>query len=103
MSYQVTFATTRIEKIFHQSLDAIPNKKLREQIMYEIEELAENPKPYPPSPRLKQAVQIFSQCANFRLYVGGKKYRVLYDVNDKERIVYIIALKPRQTNTYKSK
>ncbi|MBF0254206.1 MAG: type II toxin-antitoxin system RelE/ParE family toxin [Candidatus Omnitrophica bacterium] len=98
MNYKVVFASPRIGKEFGRALEAIPQKSVRDEIMYKVEELAENPKPFPPNPKLQGAIPIFGQLAQYRIKVG--RYRIFYDVNDRTLTVYVIALRIRDDKTY---
>ena len=82
---------------------AVPNnvvkqiKKLpredREALLGAIEGLAAEPRP-PGSIRLK-----VRDLGEFRLRVG--RFRVFYDVDDGQRALFILAVKPRNEKTYK--
>lgn len=69
--------------------------------MEAIEELADNPYPYGERPfkKLRPPVQFYQFTAQYRVRIGN--YRVLYDVDDKRKTVWILALRKRGKRTYK--
>ncbi len=101
MKYQVKFPNHSIEKNFEKVLSKISPASIQEEIMGEIEKLADNPRPYgiKPFKKLKPPIQLYQYIAQYRLRIGD--YRVLYDVDDERKIVWILALKKRSENTYK--
>ena len=84
---------------FYGSLKSIPNKNTRDSIMTAIRDLAGDPKPFPPNPKLDMPITISSRVAQYRIVVGD--YRIFYDVNDALKKVYIIALRLRNEKTYR--
>ncbi len=101
MKYLVKFPIKRIEKNFRQFLSSIPKKSIKEKIMDEVEKLANNPRPFSKKSftQLKPPIQIKQFVAQYRLRIGN--YRVLYDVDDEKRTVWIYALRKRKEGTYK--
>lgn len=69
--------------------------------MEKIEKLADNPRPFAEKPflKLKPPIQFYQFTAQYRLRVGD--YRILYDVDDERKIVWILALRIRSEKTYK--
>ena len=101
MIYRVCFPGGSIEKRFHRALSQIPQVNLQERIMEEVEKLSENPYPYGKKSfrTIDPPVKFYRSTARYRLRVGD--YRILYDVDDKKRIVWIFALRRRGRKTYK--
>jgi mRNA-degrading endonuclease RelE of RelBE toxin-antitoxin system len=98
-TYKILFPSKKIAGKFKDTLNKIPNAKLRKQISEEIFKLAETPRP-DRIPKIKPPLQIFYKyTAQYRLRV--KDYRVLYDIDDKSRIVWILVLRKRSEKTYK--
>jgi len=101
MKYKVRFPNSSIEKKFDKALSRISQVKLKDGIIEAVEKLADNPCPYGKKPfrKLKPPVQFYQFTAQYRIRIGD--YRVLYDVDDERRIVWILALRRRGKRTYK--
>ncbi len=84
---------------FQAALTAIPNKALRTNIETHVQELAKNPRPFPPNPKLALPIPMAGLLAQYRLVISG--YRVFYDVSDDLKKVTIIALRKRDEKTYR--
>ena len=97
MSYSVRFPTEAIEKKFRKSLETVSLPKLREEIMQAVETLANNPRPFG-EPKIKPPLLVYQFTAQYRFRV--RNWRILYDVDDKSRIVWILALRKRNERTY---
>lgn len=74
----------------------IPSK-IQDEIMEEIESLADNPRPSG-EPKLKPPLVVYQYAAQYRLKI--RNYRVLYDVDDKQRIVWVFTVRKRNERTY---
>ena len=96
MKYSVRFPSEVIEKKFHKALEIIP-PKIQDEIMEGIEGLADNPRPSG-EPKLKPPLIVYQYAAQYRLKI--RNYRVLYDVDDKQRIVWIYDVRKRNERTY---
>ncbi len=96
MKYTIKFPSKTIEKKFEKELDEL-SAEIIEALYDEIEKLADNPRPSG-EPKLKPPIDVFSHTAQYRLRKG--RFRVLYDVDDKKKIVYILALRKRNERTY---
>ena len=103
MKYKVKFPNRSTEKKFGKVLSKISQIGIQEQIMEAVEKLADNPRPYGKKPfkKLKPPLQFYQFTAQYRIRIGN--YRVLYDVDDKRKIVWILALRKRSEKTYRSK
>ncbi|MCX5686480.1 MAG: type II toxin-antitoxin system RelE/ParE family toxin [Candidatus Omnitrophica bacterium] len=97
MRYEVKFPSNSIAKKFEKALNGISPKELRDKVGKETLSLADNPRPYG-KPKIKPPLEVYSYVAQYRLRIGD--YRVLYDVDDKRRIVWILALRKRNERTY---
>ncbi len=98
MKYEVRFPSESIEKKFLKALKDIHPKEIQEEIQAKTLALASNPRPYG-EPKIKPPLDVYSYVAQYRLRIGD--YRVLYDVDDRRRIVWILALRRRNERTYK--
>lgn len=101
MKYEVKFPNHSIEKKFEQALSKIPNINIRDEIMDAVENLAVEPRPFGKKPfkKLKIPVQFYQFIAQHRIRI--RDHRVLYDVDDNRQIVWILALRKREENTYR--
>ena len=69
--------------------------------MQAIEDLQSDPRPFGAKlfKQLNPPVELSQYVAQYRLRVGN--YRILYDVDDHRRIVWIFALRKRNEGTYR--
>ena len=98
MSYRVSFSSVSGEKKFEKALEDVFPSKLRLEIMKTIEALAVQPRPHGVL-KLTPPLHLYDFIAHHRVRIG--RYRVLYDVDDKRKIVWILALRKRDEKTYK--
>ena len=96
MKYSVKFPTNSLAKKFTKALQTVSPKELQEDIKKKILALDDNPRPYG-EPKIKPPVEVYSYVAQYRLRVGN--YRVLYDVDDQRKVVWIFALRKRNERT----
>jgi mRNA-degrading endonuclease RelE of RelBE toxin-antitoxin system len=97
--YSVRFPSESLEAKFTKALAAVPHINLRLKIASEIEKLGNDP--YPAGKKFKSLrppLYLFQRTATCRLRVGD--YRVLYDVDETSKIVWILALRLRSEHTY---
>lgn len=101
MKYKTLFPTQSIPAKFAKTLSKIPQVKIQNEIKERVEGLTIEPRPFGKKPfkKLKPPVQFYEMAAQYRIRVGD--YRVLYDVDDKKKIVWILALRKRSEKTYK--
>lgn len=101
MKYAVKFPNHSLEKNFEKALLKIHPVSLQEQIMQEVQKLAGNPRPFGEKPfkKLKPPIQLSQYVAQYRIRIGD--FRVLYDVDDEKKVVWILALRRRSGKTYK--
>jgi len=69
-----------------KEIEAIPGKKLRQQIIQRIGQLAENPRP--------PGCQKLSGYDRYRIRQGS--YRIVYGIEDDELVVYIVKVGHRK-------
>ena len=98
--YRVVFPNASFEKRFNKTIAKIPNP-IRQSVLDKIELLALNPRPSEAAffKRLNPPVEVFSMTAYYRLRINN--YRILYDVDDTAKTVWILDLRKRNELTYK--
>lgn len=97
MGYDVKFPTSSLVKKFTKALDDVSPKELQEEIRRKVLALSDDPRPHG-EPKIKPPIEVCNYVAQFRLRVGN--YRVLYDVDDKKKTVWVFALRKRNERTY---
>jgi len=97
MRYKVKFPTSSLAKKFTKALKIVSPKELQKEIKEKVLALGDNPRLHG-EPKIKPPVEVYSYVAQFRLRISN--YRVLYDVNDKHRTVWVFALRKRNERTY---
>ncbi|MFH1189650.1 MAG: type II toxin-antitoxin system RelE/ParE family toxin [Candidatus Omnitrophota bacterium] len=95
--YKVKFPNTSIERKFYKELNVVQPKVLQDEIIDVTLSLAGDPRPKG-EPKIKPPLEVYSYTAQYRISI--KNYRVLYDVNDKIKTVWILALRKRNERTY---
>ncbi len=100
MSYTARFSHTIIEKRFWKEVSLLP-QQTQEEVLQGIHGLEQNPRPFGQKPfkQLPPPVYIYDEAARYRIRIGN--YRVLYDVDDVRKIVWVIALRKRNEATYR--
>jgi len=100
MKYGVLFPNNSIQNKFEKILSKI-HKSIQNEIIEAIEGLADNPRSFGKRPfkKLKPPIQFYQFTAQYRIRI--RDYRVLYDVDDAKKIVWILALRKREEKTYK--
>lgn len=100
MKYSVRFPTASLEDKFYKVLLKI-NRKIQEEIMNQTAVLADNPYPCGKKifKRLSPPIKLLQYTAQYRLRIGD--YRVLYDVDEQKKIVWVFVLRKRNEDTYK--
>lgn len=101
MKYEVKFPSHSTQEKFEKILLKIPQVNIREEIMSSVEKLGLNPRPFGEKSfkKLKPPIQFYEFTAQYRLRVSD--YRVLYDVDDTRKVVWILALRKRSEKTYR--
>ena len=102
MKYTACFPAPSIQKGFQKVLEDILPKDLQEAMMKAVEALEENPRPFGRKffKTISPPVEFYEHVAHYRIRIGD--YRILYDVNDERKIVWILALRKRNEKTYRS-
>ncbi len=100
MQYTAKFPNSIIEKRFWKELHALP-QALQEDILKTIRDLEHNPRPFGQKPfkQLKPPIHVYDYTAQYRVRIGN--WRVLYDVDDKHKTVWIFVLRQRNEKTYR--
>ena len=99
MKYEVVFPSERVEKEFEKELRKL-SKNYQEKVVASIRSLSDNPRPLGEKyKKLEEESVVFSFVAQHRLRVG--KYRVLYDIDDKNKKVILLKLEKKREHTYK--
>jgi Plasmid stabilisation system protein. len=96
--YKVKFPSTSIEKKFYKELDEVQPKSLQDEIVDMALSLADNPRPKN-EPKIKPPLDVYNYTAQYRVSV--ENYRILYDVDDHIKTVWILALRKRNERTYR--
>jgi len=104
VKYSVRFPSGSIEKHFRKELLTVQNDRLKEDIMSDVLNLSSNPYPYNQNnpkyfKKIKPPIEFYQMTAAYRIRVGD--FRVLYDVDDSRKIVWILALRRRSEKTYR--
>jgi len=91
MKYRLKFPNHSIERKFEKVLSKISQLNTQNRVIEAIERLVDNPRPYDRKSfkQISPPVQLYQYTAQYRLRIGD--YRVLYDVDDDKRIVWILA------------
>ena len=96
--YKVKFPSASTEKKFYKELDDVQPKSLQDEILDMALSLADNPPPKG-EPKIKPPIEIYNFIAQYRLTI--ENYRVLYDVDDRIKTVWILGIRKRNERTYK--
>jgi len=99
MSYKLRFPTNSLKKKFDKKAGNTPGY-IQEKVSEALEDLERNPRP-DGEPKIKPPIPIASYVAQYRKRIGD--YRILYDIDDKNKIVWILAFRGRNEKTYTSR
>ena len=102
MSYDIRYPTPRLKRYFDEFLQKkLPHKNQRKKIVDEINDLRNNPRPFPQKgfTEIKPPMPVSYHLAEYRLRIGD--YRVLYNVDDKQKIIWILDIRIRARKTYR--
>ena len=97
MKYRVVFSSSAIERHFKRELEKIAADK-QDEIMDAVLALSENQRPQGVL-KIKPAVAIFHSLAQYRFRIGD--HRVFYDIDERRKLVLVIALRRRNESTYR--
>ncbi len=100
MKYRLLFPTPSLEDKFYKVLVKLP-RKAQDEIMDITAGLAENPYPQGKNifKKLTPPLKLMQYTAQYRLRIGN--YRVLYDIDETRKIVWVFTLRKRGEDTYK--
>jgi mRNA-degrading endonuclease RelE of RelBE toxin-antitoxin system len=96
--YKVKFPTLSIERKFFKELDCISPEALKKEVLNSARSLAQNPRPKG-EPKINPPIEIYNYLARYRLPVANR--RILYDVEDATKTVWLLALRKRNERTYR--
>jgi len=96
--YKVKFPSPAIERKFFKELDRVSPKTLQNEILNSAFSLAMIPRPKG-EPKIKPPLEVYNYIAQYRLAVSN--WRILYDVDDASKTVWILALRKRSEKTYR--
>lgn len=97
--YSVRFPTASVEKHIEKFLKGV-SKPDQARIKAAMDSLSEVPRPEGKKTKmLRPPVKVFKFLAQYRLRQGA--YRILYDVDDAQRIVWIYDIRRRSEKTYR--
>ena len=99
MKYVAKFPTSAIERHFRKEMERL-SRDIQDRIMQAVASLQNDPRPFGAKPftQLKPPIHVYDYVAQYRIRVGD--YRILYDVDDHRKIVWIFALRKRNERTY---
>lgn len=97
MQYKVKFPSVSIEKRFYRELEVVP-EKIQKEIINKTLFLADDPRPHG-EPKIKPPLEVYSYTAQYRIRIGN--FRVLYDIDDRIKTVWVLALRRRGERTYR--
>ncbi len=96
--YKVKFPTPSVEKKIFKELNNISPKTLQKEILDVAFSLAVNPHPKG-EPKINPPIEVYNYLAQYRLVIAN--WRILYDVDDRTKTVWIYALRKRNERTYR--
>lgn len=99
MKHRVLFPSKTIENKFGKALSKI-SPKAQNDIMVAVEKLADNPRPFGQKlfKQLNPPIECYQFTAQYRIRIAD--YRVLYNVDDVKKAVWILAVRKRNEKTY---
>ena len=97
MKYKVKFPSISVQKRFEKALDALPGD-IRDEIIDKALALGDNPRPFG-EPKIKPPLEVYNYTAQYR--IGAGTMRILYDVDDSKRTVWLLAIRKRDERTYR--
>ncbi len=99
MSYKLRFPTNSLKKKFDKKVGGAP-QHIQKKVSGAIEDLEKNPRPRG-EPKIKPPIPMAAYVAQYRKRIGN--YRILYDIDDKNKIVWLLAFRGRNERTYRSR
>lgn len=99
MNYKILFPTSSLKKKFDKKVGNSP-RNIQKKVSQTLEDLKK--KPWPEGePKIKPPIPVASYVAQYRKRIGN--YRILYDIDDKNKIVWILTFRRRNEKTYQSR
>ena len=99
MEFNVVFPNEKCRKTSEKYLKTL-SKQDQMKIKETINELAFNPKLFGKKFKtLNPGIPLFNYVAHFRIRVGD--HRILYDIDDKSKKIFLLAIRKRSEKTYK--
>ena len=96
--YRVKFPSLAIEKKFFKELGDVNPKALQNEILGAALSLGKNPRPKG-EPKIKPPIEVYNYLAQYRFPVAN--WRILYDLDDATKTVWLLALRKRNERTYR--
>lgn len=96
MIYRVVYASPANQRHFEKTLARLPAHD-QDAVMDAIKGLYQNPRPHGVT-KLEPPVIVSRYTAHYRIKVGH--YRVLYDIDDDRKVVFLLVLRKRNEKTY---
>ena len=100
MAYTAKFPTEILQKRFLKEISALP-APLQAQIWEAVNSLQTHPRPFGRKlfKQLAPPVYLYTYAASYRIRIAD--HRVLYDVDDRTKTVWVFALRRRNEKTYR--
>lgn len=99
MRYRLRFPTASLKKKFDKKVGDAP-RYIQEKVSEALENLEKNPRPEG-EPKIKPPIYIAAYIAQYRKRIAD--YRILYDIDDKNKIVWLLTFRSRNEKTYRSR
>ena len=100
MKYTAKFPNATVEKYFWKEYAKLP-QGLQAEILEAIRSLEHDPRPFGQKlfKQLRPPLAVYAHAAQYRIRLGD--YRILYDVDDQRKTVWIYVLRKRNEKTYR--
>lgn len=100
MKYTAKFPNALIEKHFWYDFGLL-SKKVQDEVLKAIRSLEASPRPFglKPFKQLNPPIAVYNFTAQYRIRI--RDYRVLYDVDDQQKVVWIYVLRKPNEKTYR--
>ena len=98
-NYDVRFPSPAIEKKFEKALECIPTEDQR-RVAEALEKIGNDPfQKINKHKVLSMPIEIFNLIAHHRWQIGD--FRIFYDVDQEQKIVWLLTIRRRNERTYK--
>ena len=95
--YRIVYSNPSTQKHFERFLADLP-KNAQDEILEAVESLALNPRPFGVT-KVQPPLIVYNQIAHYRVRI--RDHRVLYDIDDARKKVFIHAIRSRNEKTYR--